>query len=60
MLSISEKDLETIYKPAKSGEIRFSQADISLAKKELSFFPKIELKKGIKNLMESNEIHQHK
>jgi len=52
MLSISGKDLGTIYKPAKSSEIRFSQADISLAKKELGFFPKIELKKGIKNLME--------
>jgi len=51
MLSISEKDLETIYKPAKSGEIRFSQADISLAKRDLGYFPKIGLKSGITNLM---------
>jgi len=35
----------------KKGEIRFSHADISLAKKELGFFPKIELKDGIKNLL---------
>jgi len=43
--------LEMIHHPQKKGEIRFSQADISLAKKELGFFPKIELRDGIKNLM---------
>jgi len=57
MLSISEKDLEINYYPQKKGEIRFSQADISLAKKKLGFFPKIELKEGIKNLIKSNGMH---
>jgi len=60
MILISKKNLDMIHHPQKKDEIRFSQADISLAKKELGFFPKIELKKGIKNLMESNEIQQHK
>ncbi|KAG2472505.1 MAG: NAD-dependent epimerase/dehydratase [Nitrosopumilales archaeon] len=51
MISNSGKELEIIYRPQKKGEIRFSQADTSLAKKELGFFPKIELEEGIRNLM---------
>jgi len=44
MISISGKKLETLHYPEKKGEIKFSQADISLAKKELGFFPKLELR----------------
>ncbi len=51
MISLSGKDLKIIYSTPKEGDIKFSQADISIAKKELGFIPKIELKDGIKNLI---------
>ena len=50
MISLSGKDLEIIYSDAKKGDIRFSQADISLAKKELGYLPKHGLEE-IKNLL---------
>ncbi len=49
MISSSGKDSEIIYNDAKKGDIRFSQADISLAKKELKYLPKYGLEE-IKNL----------
>jgi len=51
MISISGKKLDIKYLPKKKGEIKYSQADISLTKKELGFTPKIELKKGITELV---------
>ena len=51
MLEISDKSLEIIYKKEKAGEIKFSQCDISLAQKQLGFNPKIDLKKGLKDLV---------
>ena len=50
MISLSKKDLKIIYNNTKKGDIRFSQADISLAKKELDYLPKISLE-SIKNLL---------
>ncbi len=50
MILLSGKKLEIKYVPSKKGDIMFSQADISLAKKELQFFPKYDLKE-IKNLL---------
>lgn len=52
MISLSGKDLGIIYSNAKKGDIRFSQADISLAKKELKYLPKYGLEE-IKNLLNS-------
>lgn len=51
MIINSGKNLEVVYKQPKKGEIRFSHADISLARKELGYLPKIELEEGIKSLM---------
>ncbi len=51
MISLSEKNLNIIHSEPKKGDIIHSQADISLAKKELSYQPKIGLKDGIRNLM---------
>ncbi len=51
ILLISKKNLEIIHSPLKNRDIRFSQANIDLAKKELGFFPKIELKQGIERLV---------
>lgn len=50
MLSISGKDLEIQHVQPKKGEIRYSQADISLAKKELGYIPVMPLRKGLKLL----------
>ena len=50
MISLSGKDLEIIYSDAKKGDIRFSQANISLAKKELKYSPKYGLEE-IKNIL---------
>jgi len=53
MISISGKDLNVLHSPAKKGDIRFSQSDISKAKKDLDYQPQIDLKDGIKNLIKS-------
>ena len=42
------KKLKTIFLPERKGDIRYSQADISLAKKELKFKPEIDLEEGLK------------
>jgi len=54
MVSISEKDLNILHSTPKKGDIRFSQADISLVEKDLGYQPKIDLKDGIRNLMKVN------
>ncbi|MCH8859986.1 MAG: SDR family NAD(P)-dependent oxidoreductase [Thaumarchaeota archaeon] len=53
MISISNKNLDIKYREEKKDEIRFSQADISLAKKVLNYNPKTGFEDGIKNLMKS-------
>jgi UDP-glucose 4-epimerase len=50
MIRLSKKDLKIIYNDGKKGDIRFSEADISLAKKELCYLPKYTLE-SIKNLL---------
>jgi UDP-glucose 4-epimerase len=50
MISLSKRDLKIIYNDIKKGDIKFSQADISLAKKELDYLPKNSLE-SIKNLL---------
>jgi len=47
MITICDKPLEIIFKPARSGDILSSVSDISLAKTSLQFTPKISLKKGL-------------
>jgi UDP-glucose 4-epimerase len=51
MILLSGKKLEIKFAPSKKGEIKYSQADISLAKKELGYSPKSKLKM-IKELLE--------
>jgi len=52
MVLLSGKKLDIKYSTAKKGDIRFSQADISLAKKELRYSQKFELREEIKGLLE--------
>ena len=55
MLSISGKSLEIIHEKPREGEIKHNYASIELAKKELDYFPKIELREGLKKLLLENK-----
>jgi len=52
MLSISGKTLPIEYKESKKGDIRDSQTSIWLAQRELEYFPKGQLKDGLKMLLD--------
>jgi UDP-glucose 4-epimerase len=51
IISTSGKKLEIKHAAPKKGDILHSQADISLAKNKLGYYPKFELKEGIKQLL---------
>lgn len=51
MISLSGKNLKIKFLEPKKGDIKYSQADISLAKKELNYSPKFDLNE-IKNLLD--------
>jgi len=52
MIALSGKNIEIQYINSKKGDIKNSQADISLAKKEISYSPKFDLRE-IKNLIKT-------
>lgn len=54
MLSISGKSLPIEYNPAKAGDIQHSQTSIWLAQRELGYVPKVQLKKELERLLDSN------
>lgn len=51
IICLSGKKLEIKHITSKKGDILYSHADISLAEKNLKYYPKIELKEGIKQLL---------
>jgi len=53
---MSREDLRPIYAPPRLGDIRHSIADITRARKELGFEPKLGLEVGIKELIRHNII----
>jgi UDP-glucose 4-epimerase len=53
MISASGKKLDIQNISFKQGEIKYSQADILLAKEKLGYISKISLKEGIKKLLEN-------
>lgn len=48
-----KKDLNINYQPQRTGEVKFSQADITLAKEKLGFEPAYLLEDGIKDKLKS-------
>lgn len=50
ILSISRKKLKIIHVIPKKGDIIHSQSDIALAKINLKYHPKFELREGIREL----------
>lgn len=51
MLQISGQNLEIKHNPPLQGDILHSQTKIDLAKRELNFYSKIELRDGLKKLL---------
>ena len=51
MISLSGKKLEIIFLAEKQGDIKHSEADISMAKNQIKYFPKFEIKEGIKEIL---------
>ena len=47
MITLSNKEIQILYKPSRPGDILYSAADITLAKTNLGFTPKISLKSGL-------------
>lgn len=54
MILLSKKKLDIQHVPLKKGDIRYSDADISQAKENLGYVPKIKIKDGIKKLLNTN------
>ena len=52
MISLSGKKLEIKFLVEKQGDIKHSEADISMAKNQINYSPKFELKEGIKELLD--------
>lgn len=49
---ISERSVQPIYDPPRNGDIRDSQADISLARKVLGYQPKVQFAEGLRRTWE--------
>ena len=52
MIDISGKKIPIIYKKANTGDILHSQVSVWLAKKELGYTPQVELKEGLRLLIQ--------
>jgi len=53
MISLSEKQLDIQNVSSKKGDIKYSEGDILLAKENLTYIPKLDLRKGIKKLFDN-------
>ena len=51
MISLSHKEIKILYKPSRPEDILYSAADITLAKTNLGFIPKISLKSGLEQFL---------
>jgi Nucleoside-diphosphate-sugar epimerases len=52
LTKISGQEIEAIYDPPRSGDIRDSQADISLARQVLGYEPKVQFEEGLRRTWE--------
>jgi len=48
----SGQEIEVVYDPARNGDPRDSQADISLARKVLGYEPKVQFEEGLRRTWE--------
>ncbi|MCI0378068.1 MAG: LPS biosynthesis protein WbpP, partial [Gemmataceae bacterium] len=45
------KNIQAVHAPARAGDIRFSQADISRARQDLGYDPKIAFEEGLRRTL---------
>jgi len=50
VLGLYDSDLKPVYEPERPGDIKYSYADISRAKKLLGYLPKVSLQDGLEEL----------
>jgi len=51
MITLTNKEIQILYNPSRPGDILYSTADISFAKTNLGFTPKISLKSGLEKFL---------
>ena len=51
LISSKGKDLQIIHKPERQGEVKYSKADISLAKTDINYSPEVSLRDGLASLV---------
>lgn len=49
--------LQPLFGPARAGDIRHSEADISLARKELGYEPAVSVREGLRRTLEAYQTH---
>jgi len=52
---ILEKSMEPKYEEQRAGDIMNSKANIGLARKELGYFPKVDMVGGLRRTVEFNK-----
>ena len=58
IIELAGKDLEPVFTSPREGDIRHSYADITKAREELDFEPKIDLESGIEDLIRNWERYK--
>ncbi len=58
--TVSGQPVRTRYEPARSGDIRDSLADVSLARAKLGYNPRIGFEEGLRRTWEWYSAHHHK
>lgn len=53
---ILNKQIQPVYKNARDGEVRFSNSDISLAQKQLGYYPQYDLENGLITLINETNL----
>lgn len=57
MAAISNADVQPVYSAARPADIRHSQADISAARAQLSYEPRVTVRAGLERLLAARDSH---
>ena len=52
------RDIQPTFGPARAGDVRHSQADITLARRDLGYEPAVPFREGLKKTLESYQTQQ--
>lgn len=56
IIALTGSESKLVFKPERAGDVKHSQADVSLAKKEFGYAPSVSLENGLKNLLAADEV----